>query len=61
MATPSKAEIYSHLIRAAIQRARADGVHVSIDWFEDDDGMHARLVTRDDPTAWAAQWIVEGY
>lgn len=33
------------LIRAAIQAAREEGVNVTLDWDEDEDGMHVSMVT----------------
>jgi len=68
MATLSKAEIHAHLIRAAIQGARADGVNVTLDWDEDEDGMHVSLTTsvhRRQPEGYMkivdGPFVVEGY
>jgi uncharacterized membrane protein YebE (DUF533 family) len=57
-----KAEHHAILIRAAISAARADGVRVTMDHFEDDDGLHVKLTTREQGAPdWSPGWIVEGY
>lgn len=63
-----KAEHHAILIRAAISAARADGVNVTLDWSEDDEGMHVELYTTvhrrdyDGVMRWVeGPFIVEGY
>lgn len=57
-----KAEHHAILIRAAINAARADGVRVSMDHYEDGDGFHVKLTTREEGAPdWNPGWIVEGY
>lgn len=63
-----KAEHHAILIRAAINAARADGVNVSLDWDEDEDGMHVEMYTTvhrrgdDGVMRWVeGPFIVEGY
>lgn len=41
----SPAEHYANNIRQAIEAARAAGVNVTLDWSEDEDGMHVSLFT----------------
>lgn len=61
-----KAEHHAILIRAAISAARADGVHVSLDWEETYDGISVKLSTIDYEEVDGlmrvkSAWIVEGY
>lgn len=71
MDTPSrvgKAEHHAILIGKAISEARAAGVNVTLDWGEDEDGMHVEMYTTvhrrgdDGVMRWVeGPFIVEGY
>lgn len=57
-----KAEHHAILIRKAISEARAAGVQVTMDYYEDGDGFHVKLTTREEGASdWSLGWIVEGY
>lgn len=62
------AEAWAIRIRQVISEARKAGIDVSLDWDEDEDGIHVKLTTsthwRDESTKvmmGGAVWIVEGY
>lgn len=56
------AEHHAILIRKAISEARAAGVRVTMDHYEDSDGFHVKLTTREGGASdWSLGWIVEGY
>lgn len=56
------AERHAILIRKAISEARAAGVRVTMDHYEDSDGFHIKMTTREEGAPdWGLGWIVEGY
>ena len=56
------AERHAILIRKAISEARAAGVRVCTEYYEDGDGFHVKLTTRREGAPdWELGYIVEAY
>jgi len=62
------AEHHAILIAKAIREARAEGVNVTLDWDDDEDGMHVKLITsvhQRQPEGWMkivdGPFMIEGY